>query len=282
MPRSTNPKMREAARLYDSGKTLKEISKQLDVSQSTLRRWRLKWEQADNERNEHNERENDIIWYLGLQKEFDLTEKQLNFCIIYAQNFNATKAYKQVYKTDTNVAAVCGSRMLRNAKVSACVRALNINKLAKKLIKPEDIFQKYMDIAFGDIREYVTFGTKTEPVIGMHGPVKVKDADGNEKILEHEVSYVKLNQSEEVDGTLIQEITSKSDGVIIKYADRMKALQWLADHMNMGTAEQKARVAKLKADAKRIKSELPDETVRSDPFAELTTEELRKLVNDDD
>ena len=282
MPRSTNPKMHEAARLYDSGKTLKEISRQLDVSQSTLRRWRLKWEQADNERNEHNERENDIIWYLELQKEFDLTEKQLEFCIIYAQNFNATKAYKQAYKTDTNVAAVCGSRMLRNAKVSACVRALNINKLAKKLIKPEDIFQKYMDIAFGDIREYVTFGTRTEPVIGMYGPVKVKDADGKEKILEQEVPYIKLNPSEEVDGTLIQEISSKSDGVTIKYADRMKALQWLTDHMNMGTAEQKARVAKLKADTERIKSELPTDTARSDPFEDLTTEELRKLVSEDD
>lgn len=36
-------------------------------------------------------------------------------------------------------------------------------------------------------------------------------------------------------------------GVKIKLADRMKALQWLTDHMDLATEKQKAEIALLKA-----------------------------------
>jgi phage terminase small subunit len=45
-----------------------------------------------------------------------------------------------------------------------------------------------------------------------------------------------------VDGTLISEISKGKDGIKIKLLDQMKAMQWLTDHMDLLTTEQKARV----------------------------------------
>ena len=61
------------------------------------------------------------------------------------------------------------------------------------------------------------------------------------------------------------------DGASIKLADRMKALAWLSDHMDLATAEQKARIAALKA-------KLPDdkEEIQDDGFIEA----LKGMVKD--
>ena len=46
-------------------------------------------------------------------------------------------------------------------------------------------------------------------------------------------------------------MTDKKDYLIYKLADRMKALDWLANHMDMATEEQRARVMKLQAETAR-------------------------------
>ena len=66
-------------------------------------------------------------------------------------------------------------------------------------------------------------------------------------------NYVDLKDSTEVDGTIIAEVSEGKDGVKVKLADRMKAMQWLSDHMNLASAEQKARIEKLNAETEQIK-----------------------------
>ena len=56
----------------------------------------------------------------------------------------------------------------------------------------------------------------------------------------------------EIDGTILSEVKQGRDGASIKLADRMKALQWLSDHMNMATEEQKAKVEQMKARTEQI------------------------------
>ena len=58
---------------------------------------------------------------------------------------------------------------------------------------------------------------------------------------------MKFKQSEDVGGTLITEVKQGKDGVSIKLVDKMKALQWLADHMDIATAEQKAKIEQIRA-----------------------------------
>ena len=42
-------------------------------------------------------------------------------------------------------------------------------------------------------------------------------------------------------------MSNTTNGIKIKLADRMKALQWLADHMDLATEKQKAEIALLRA-----------------------------------
>ena len=49
-----------------------------------------------------------------------------------------------------------------------------------------------------------------------------------------------------VDGTIISEVKMGKDGASVKLNDRMKALQWLTDHMDLATEEQRVKIAVLK------------------------------------
>lgn len=119
-----------------------------------------------------------------------------------------------------------------------------------------DIFQKYIDIAFADITDYLEFGTEEVPVMALYGPVKVKDPDtGEEKELTKTVNTVRFRSSAEVDGTIVAEVKSGRDGASIKLADRMKALDWLAAHMDLATDEQRARIAQIKAQTERLSTQ---------------------------
>ena len=76
------------------------------------------------------------------------------------------------------------------------------------------------------------------------------------------MSYVDLNGSDEVDGTLITEVSQGKEGIKLKLADRMKALAWLADHMDMATEEQKARVAQIKAHTEKMTADEKEQSER--------------------
>ena len=58
-----------------------------------------------------------------------------------------------------------------------------------------------------------------------------------------------------MDGTLIGEVKQGKDGASIKLPDRMKALQWLSDHMGWATEEQKARIEMIQAQTDKLKVE---------------------------
>ena len=123
------------------------------------------------------------------------------------------------------------------------------------MLKQEDIFQKFMDIAFADVTDYVSFGRENIQVMGAFGPVMVENKETGEKeVLEKEVNTVKFKQSEDVDGTLITEVKQGKDGASIKLVDKMKALQWLADHMDIATAEQKAKIEQIRAKTEQIRN----------------------------
>ena len=93
---------------------------------------------------------------------------------------------------------------------------------------------------------------KEVQVMSMYGPVEVKDPKtGEKKPIMKTVNAVMFRESVDVDGTLISEVKQGKDGASIKLADRMKALQWLSDHMDLATEEQRARIALLKAKSEK-------------------------------
>ncbi len=263
MARAPNEKAQKAKEMFCQGMRPTEIAKHLEVPEGTVRRWKhtYGWERERSEKNtersdkntERSEKkkrsqEEAVAGAVDQVMENDgLTDKQRLFCILYVRSFNATKAYQKAYGVDYNTAASIAYRLLEKDGVKNEIQRLKKNRLNREMIDEHDIFQRYMDIAFADITDYVTFGREQVPVMGPFGPIRVKDKNGRQVELKKEVNVVKFRESEDVDGTIISEVKQGKDGASIKLADRMKALQWLSDHIGIATDEQKARIAVLKA-----------------------------------
>ena len=255
MARAPDKRMEQAKEMYLQGQKLVKIASQLNLPEGTVRRWKCthKW---DSERSDkkgersHQEKEkkaaeNEVA---QVMENPDLTDKQRLFCIYYVRCFNATKAYQKAYECGYEVAMKNGSRMLRNAEVKEEIIRLKQERLNREFLSESDIFQKYMDIAFADITDYLEFGTEEVPVMAIYGPVKIKDPEtGEEKTLTKVINKVLFKSSQDVDGTIISEVKQGKDGASIKLSDRMKALEWLSGHMNMGTEEQLASLEQLRA-----------------------------------
>ena len=175
----------------------------------------------------------------------DLTDKQQLFCIYYIRCFNATKAYQKAYDVDYATAVVNGPRLLGNARIKDEIFRLKQERLNREFLS--------MDIAFADVTDFVEFGNEDVDVILDTGERKTIT-----------VSHVNIKNDADVDGTIISEVSKGKDGVKVKLADRMKALQWLSDHMDLATEKQKAEIALLKA---KVQTDDGDE-VADDGFLE--------------
>ena len=188
----------------------------------------------------------------------ELTDQQQLFCLYQSRMFNYTKAYMKAYPGCTYAsAAVLGSRLMKNPVIRKEIEQLKQNHMNREMLKQEDIFQKYMDIAFADMNDYISFGQ--EEIDTDYGPKKVNS--------------VRLKESKDIDGTLITEVKQGRDGVSVKLADRMKAIDWLADHMDIATAEQKAKIEQIRAKT-AIMSGTSEEETEDDGFIEALKGEV--------
>lgn len=264
MAKAPDKRIKDAEAMYRKGVKLVDIANQLNIPDGTVRRWKstYKW---DSERSVKNSERSEKTANVRKDKKkivsadvkrvmenTDLTDKQRLFCLHYVRCFNATKAaIKAGYSRET--AMEQGYQLLQKTSVREEINRLKQNRMNRELLNEHDIFQKYMDIAFADITDYVEFGQEQVQVMAMYGPVEVKDPEtGEKRPLMKTVNTVRFRDNSEVDGTLISEVKQGRDGASIKLADRMKALQWLADHMDLATEEQRARIAQIKAQTDKI------------------------------
>ena len=265
MARAPDARAQQAKKLFLSGMKLVDISRQLDVPEGTVRRWKstYKWEsERSDKKSERSERkrakktrkEKPIAEEVRMVMENpELTEKQRLFCILYVRCFNATKAYRKAYECSYDVANAEGYKLLVKPCIKDEIQKLKQNRLNREMLDEHDIFQKYMDIAFADITDYVEFGQEEVPVMAIYGPVMVTDEKTGEKVpLKKKINTVRFLKSSDVDGTILTEVKQGKDGASIKLADRMKALQWLSEHMDMATDEQRARIAHVKAQTDKL------------------------------
>lgn len=261
MARAPDERIEQAKAMYLSGMKLVEIASQLNLPEGTVRRWKSthKWESERSEKkaNVRKEKKKTVAEEVKqVMENPDLTDKQRLFCLHYVRCFNATRAYQKAYEVDYSTAASIGYRLLGNAGVREEIARLKQNRLNRELLDEHDIFQKYMDIAFSDITDFVEFGRENVQVMGAFGPIEVEDPDTGEKVpLMKEINSVRFREAEKVDGTLITEVKQGKDGASIKLADRMKALDWLANHMDLATEEQRAKIVHLKAQTEALQPE---------------------------
>lgn len=278
LARSPNEKAEKARELYKRGIKLVEIASQLDVPAGTVRRWKSTYHWDGEQQSERSEKKSErseskkSVTKKAVADEVkqviqntDLTDKQQLFCIHYIRCFNATKAYQKAYGCGYTTAVTNGPALLRNTRIKEEILRLKQDRLNREFLSEADIFQKYMDIAFSDVTDFLEFGTEEVPVMALYGPVQVTDEEtGEKRTLTKTVNTVRFKESADVDGSIISEVKQGKDGASIKLADRMKALQWLSDHMDLATEKQKAEIALLKA---KVQTDDGDEVV-DDGFLE--------------
>ena len=277
MPRGKNPNREKAYELYKqhSGNiTNREIAKQLGEDEKKVAVWKQRdqWNvvQQKKERcttkqkrttNRKIDKEMERVVESVMEND-DLTDKQRLFCIYYVKYFNATKAaLKAGYSPDT--ASKQGHQLLEKTRLRDEIMRLKAEKMKGALLEPGDILQKYIDIAFSDITDYVEFGREDVQVMTMYGPLFKKDENGTETPVMHTVDYVKLKESSEVDGTIISEIKKGSAGIGVKLQDKMKAMEFLARNIGLLDIEttQKLKREQEKLELEKARFELDSKKV---------------------
>lgn len=144
----------------------------------------------------------------------------------------------------------------------------------------KDVLQKYIDIAFADATDFAKFGKKEVQAMGAFGPLE--DEDGNPIMVE--VNYVDFIDSSKIDGTIITEVKKGKDGVSVKLADKMKALEMLSKYFDLLSENDKKRLQeeKLKAEIEKIRLETKIDDINSSKTVIVTNEdEMRKVLEDE-
>lgn len=246
----------EAEKDYVSGMKYKDIAEKYGVTLDTVKSWKKRYGwirpgKSGNSRDEKSvctQKKGAKTKKVCTQNEpppetfseDELNEKQRMFCVFYAKSHNATKAYQRAYGCDYYSAAVGASRLLKNINVQNELKTLRELVLEKVMLTEQDIVQKYVDIAFADMNDFV----------------ELKD----------ELWKVR----EGIDGTAVRNVKNGKYGAEVQLNDRMRALEHLEKYMK----EQKAMEPDENDDTgtieivKRLKLEEPDEAGNMDATAE--------------
>ena len=224
---------------------LKELSKKYNVKLGTLKskKSREKWisKIATNKLQEIATKKEKVAEVAKKIKNDELNDKQKLFCLYYVKYFNTTKAYQKAYKCGYTTAAANGYKLLKNTHIKEEIGRLKIEMFADEYLDARAVLQKWIDIAFADIGDYLEFGRKL-----------VEKSDGSMV----EVNSVKLRDSDELDTSLLTEVKEGREGVSVKLADKIRALEVLTKKYDLLNEAEKTQLQNEKA---RVEIEIAKE-----------------------
>lgn len=229
---------------YVAGMKYREIAEKYGVSINTVKSWKVRhsWDrkgdgprkrkrahtmrikartQKMQEQEERDEEKRKAI--RALAKVDKINERQRLFALYYFQTHNATASYQRAYGCTRAAASASAYKLLRNPAIIATIRELQADRDATLLLTAGDVVDLYMRIAFADYGDFVSI---------KDGKMTVKDID-------------------EVDGQLVSAVIPTKDGAIIRLADRIKALRWLASYFELNPSDRhraayQAKMAELR------------------------------------
>ena len=241
--KARSPDKQKLAKLdYINGMKQKDIATKHDIPINTLKSWikRHNW------KGDKVAPQTEKVAPLKIEvQEIDnpeLNDKQILFCIEYLKCFNATKAYQRVYKCSYATAMTEGHRLKNSPKISQEIERLKNKMFADTKIDTRAVLQKWIDIAFADIGDYLTFGQEERET--ESGKI-------------YTVNTVKLKDSAELDTSIVTEVKEGREGVSVKLADKMKALDYLSKYdIHLSEKERKRlEVEKLRLTNKELEKE---------------------------
>lgn len=172
-----------------------------------------------------------------------MTEKQKLFADEYLIDLNATRAYRAAYPSvkKDETAKSAGSRMLTNVNVARYISERMQDRQQRTEVTQDMVVKELAAIAFARATDYVEIRSN-----GVCSTVVIKPT-----------TNLSDQQIRAIAG-----IKEGANGIEIKLNDKEKALELLGRHLGMWND-------KIKVDG---------EVTTNNPFEELTTEELKKLV----
>lgn len=155
-----------------------------------------------------------------------LTDKQKRFVDEYLIDLNGKQAaIRAGYKEKT--AEQQASRLLSNVKVQAAIKKRMEEREKRTEITQDRVLQELAKIGFADIKDFLRFGTE-KTLVGYD------EEDGEMVPVYDYKQVVEVKPSEQVDGTLISEVSISAKGVFsFKMHDKMKALDMMGKHLGM-------------------------------------------------
>ena len=234
---------------YKNGMKYKDIAKKHDVSINTVKSWKSrKWGATDTRKVAYKPKKQPVI------KNNNLTEQQKKFCLLYLKHFNQTKAYQQAYQCDYASARANASRLIAKDDIKEELYRLKAEAQHEIFAEAKDIAQEYVKQAFSDYTDFVEFGTEMLT---------------NELGEEYPSSYVRLKNSDEVDGTLIKEVSKGKDGSLtVKLWDKQKAQQQLEKYFNFDELRE-VQIEKVRMQIEQLKQSTTVDKSTEDKIDEL-------------
>lgn len=295
MPRPRSPNRDKAREMYlkSKGNTkLTDIAEKLGLKPSQIRKWKSidKWDdqlkgalpktKSNVTKKEHKKPTRKEKEMLEKLEDAELTEKQRLFCLYYVKAFNATMAaMKAGYSKDT--AHVIGCENLKKPKIAKEIKRLKGTMTQDIFIDALDVLSKYVKIAFADITDYIEFGQRKEQVIGQYGPIYKGKGEEKEPVMQT-VNYIDLKSSNELDGTIITEVGQGRDGIKIKLADKMKALEKLEKYFDLIPDKWKRKIEEEKIALAKLKAgEDAEEEQTDDGFIEALKGKVKEVWADE-
>jgi phage terminase small subunit len=252
----------EVRKEYETSKvTLAALAEKYDIKIGTLksRKSREGWSRGSPKKDATKSKKKDatIKKVATIETVIDndeLNDKQKMFCLYYIKYFNATKAYMKAYGVDRNTAESIAYRLMGKDGVKLEIERLKQERFNDALLDAQAVLQKYIDIAFADITDFVEFGQEKKPELD-HNLEPLIDENGDE--VTYSYSYVNFKNADEVDGTIITEVKKGKDGISVKLADKMKALEFLAKFTDLLSENDRKRLQeeKLKAEIENLKGD---------------------------
>lgn len=159
-----------------------------------------------------------------------LTEKQKRFVEEYLIDLNATQSAIRAGYSE-NTAMEQGYQLLQKTSVQNAIQEA-MNKRSKRTeITQDRVLQELAKVGFADIKDYLSFRT---------GKTVVGYEDGD-PIVDYS-HIIELRDSEEVDGSVISEVSLKDGALKFKLHDKMKALNDIGRHLGMFVDKQEVNV----------------------------------------
>lgn len=192
-----------------------------------------------------------------------LTDKQKKFVEEYLIDLNATQAcIRAGYKTkDSQQASEIGCQLLKKTQVSEAIQSAMAKRSARTEITQDMVLNELAKIAFSNGSDFAKVTTKK-------CKRQIWDQE-SETYVEKEVDeqFVELIDTDKLSPekkAAIAEISEGKFGISVKSCDKVKALELLGKHLGM------------------FKDKVEVNGNINNPFEGFTTEQLMKLVGDED